>query len=116
MYAVIFGVRPLPAHPCYWEMQAAHLKVFLFAKSMDDAGRRACEIVNHLPFQRSRGSLVFDALEGLKLGDAVCQARDDLCVQEAEWSGLALRLVAFPLGADEDWIAPELKPELTPSR
>lgn len=108
MWAVIFGVRPRPAHPRYWELESGFLKLFLFAESRDDAAKRAHEIVRNLPYDVSPGVVAGAASEPA----AVCDELDLACIENAKWTGLALRICGNPVGeGDPAWGCMELTPK-----
>lgn len=96
LYRVVVKVRPTPRHPLYWDVQFGHLLVCLPAESPADAVRRACSIVDQLPYDRVGPSVTVHQAQ------PVSPKPFERCERDARAIGVSLCLVACATGVDEE--------------
>jgi hypothetical protein len=103
IYRVCVRVRPTTEHPTYFEIQFGYLLVWIVGKTAEDAGVKAAEVVERLPYE-----IVGERLLVQKPKD---EARSDLAefVDETKKVGISFQFLVRETGADEDGFATELE-------
>lgn len=99
LFRVTFRVRPAVDHPIYWDWQFGLLSIWLFAASDDEAGERALQIINQLPYE-----IVGDWYKSLPADSAPPYSEAEkvfAAANPALQTGLALFVLGGPTGVDE---------------
>ncbi len=102
IYRVCVRVRPLPAHPLYYEIQFGHLFVWIAATDEDDARRRSLAAVSPALFELVGSKVLLQQIVREVPPDC------EKFVIEAKNVGLSLQLKGYATGVDEGDFATEL--------
>lgn len=96
LYRVWFRVRPSTRHPLFFEIQHGILVIYIFASSLDHAHQDALTILRVLPYEivGETNRVDEEPHEGAEDWEKGTRA-------QAGGTGLAIRLLHVPTGADE---------------
>ncbi len=60
LYRVTFKTRPTKDHPRFFEIQFGYLHIWIYGDGPQDAGERACTIVEQLQYERAEDKESWD--------------------------------------------------------